>query len=48
MKEYEKPQMEIIELSGAGVFTMNQSPEECVIFEGVGGGDDPGIGDDDW
>lgn len=35
MKEYEKPQMEIIELSGAGVFTMNQSPEgECVTFEG--------------
>lgn len=27
MKEYEKPQMEIIELSGAGVFTMNTSPE---------------------
>ena len=36
MKEYEKPQMEIIELSGAGVFTLNNSPE----------GDDPVFGDD--
>ena len=28
MKEYEKPQMEIIELSGAGVFTINVSQGE--------------------
>ena len=42
MKEYEKPQMEIIELSGVGVFTAFHSPEQCVIFEGGGeGGDDP-------
>lgn len=40
MKEYEKPQMEIIELSGAGVFT------DSVIISGPGG-DDPWIGDDD-
>lgn len=40
MKEYEKPQMEIIELSGAGVFTNDpfHSVEECVILEGVGEG----------
>ena len=32
MKEYEKPQMEIIELSGAGVFTDNviSSPTEQI------------------
>ena len=42
MKEYEKPQMEIIELSGAGVFTMNQSPEgECESYMPGEGGDDP-------
>ena len=38
MKEYEKPQMEIIELSGAGVFTddvIHASPGE-----GEGGCDD--------
>lgn len=46
MKEYEKPQMEIIELSGVGVFTAFPSPEECVPLTG-GGGDDPGFGDDD-
>ena len=43
MKEYEKPQMEIIELSGAGVFTNDpfHSEEECVPFcyEGGEGGE---------
>ena len=37
MKEYEKPQMEIIELSGAGVFTDNTYPSP---EEGDGGIDD--------
>ena len=39
MKEYEKPQMEIIELSGAGVFTdpINESVVEG--DEGDGDGD---------
>lgn len=40
MKEYEKPQMEIIELSGAGVFT-------DTILGSLPEGDDPWIGDDD-
>ena len=39
MKEYEKPQMEIIELSGAGVFTdvINESVPESGGDEGDGG-----------
>ncbi len=35
MKEYEKPQMEIIELSGAGVFT----DDVVIISQGEEGGD---------
>ncbi len=37
MKEYEKPQMEIIELSGAGVFT-----DQIIGSQGEGVGDDWG------
>jgi hypothetical protein len=40
MKEYEKPQMEIIELSGAGVFTLNQSQEEWQQPGDEGNGDE--------
>ena len=38
MKEYEKPQMEIIELSGAGVFTIDTSDEWVPGEEGNGEG----------
>ena len=42
MKEYEKPQMEIIELSGAGVFTIDTSDEWVPGGEGGDNGDDWG------
>lgn len=44
MKEYEKPQMEIIELSGAGVFTdpLFESVPWCDDY--YSGGDEGGEG----
>ena len=44
MKEYEKPQMEIIELSGAGVFTdpVNHSMIPCDADVPQGGGEGDG------
>ena len=48
MKEYEKPQMEIIELSGAGVFTdpVNHSVIPCDAFNPNPGCDYGSFGDE--